>query len=81
MILFLADDSGVYLIPHPKRHCQTAEGSVYRSGDTWRVSACQSCACQDDGQIHCYSQTCPALSCNKSVLKKGQCCPYCLGKN
>jgi len=60
------------------RPCRSVlSGRRYASGDTWRVDACQSCACLD-GQITCFSQTCPILSCNKSVLKKGHCCPICV---
>ena len=60
------------------RHCTSHSGSVFSDGDIWRVSACQSCTCRD-GQIHCFYQTCPLLTCNKTMLKKGHCCPFCQG--
>lgn len=59
------------------RSCRSASsGRRYASGDTWRVDACQSCTCRD-GQIHCFSQTCPITPCKRPVLKKGHCCPIC----
>ncbi|KAK2165024.1 hypothetical protein LSH36_56g07015 [Paralvinella palmiformis] len=62
----------------PGSQCQVTPGMVFHSGDIWRVSACQSCMCRD-GQIHCYSQTCPLLTkCNKTIMRKGQCCPQCI---
>lgn len=73
------DDSAFPAPPVKARKvCRTESGTQFKDGDTWRVSPCQSCICQR-GQIHCFSQTCPQLNCNKTVFKKGQCCPNCLG--
>jgi hypothetical protein len=63
-----------------KKTCLSPSGSKFSEGDSWRVSACQSCVCRA-GQVHCFSQTCPPLSCTKTILKKGQCCPYCLDES
>lgn len=77
----LACPDGNELLPLPsgrknKNHCMSAAGVSYSSGDTWRVNGCQSCICQNS-QIHCFSQSCPLLTCNETQLKKGQCCPHC----
>lgn len=60
------------------RACVTNSGHVFAHHDTWRVTPCQSCVCRD-GQIHCFAQTCPALSCGRTRRVKGQCCPKCVG--
>ncbi|CAL1543997.1 unnamed protein product [Lymnaea stagnalis] len=60
-------------------HCRSSTSMMYKHGDVWRSTPCQSCTCQD-GQIHCYSQMCPPINCNRTVLKKGQCCPTCVGE-
>ncbi|XP_025103924.1 cysteine-rich motor neuron 1 protein-like isoform X1 [Pomacea canaliculata] len=62
------------LIPRP---CKSSTGMVWQHGMVWRAGPCQSCSCQG-GQVNCYSQVCPPLNCNKTVLRKGQCCPTCL---
>ncbi|XP_067680329.1 cysteine-rich motor neuron 1 protein-like [Haliotis asinina] len=59
------------------RPCKSDSGVVYKQGEVWKTSPCQSCTCRN-GQVHCYSQMCPPLNCNKTVLRKGQCCPSCL---
>uniref|UniRef100_A0A2C9K5C6 VWFC domain-containing protein n=1 Tax=Biomphalaria glabrata TaxID=6526 RepID=A0A2C9K5C6_BIOGL len=58
-------------------HCRSPTSMMYKHGETWQSTPCQSCTCLD-GQIICYNQVCPAVSCNKTVLKKGQCCPTCV---
>ncbi|XP_064623797.1 cysteine-rich motor neuron 1 protein-like isoform X2 [Lineus longissimus] len=63
-------------VPETNQSCSSVNGGSYRHGDTWRTNPCMSCTCRH-GQIHCFSQTCPILKCNNTVLRKGQCCPYC----
>uniref|UniRef100_A0A4W6DVL0 VWFC domain-containing protein n=1 Tax=Lates calcarifer TaxID=8187 RepID=A0A4W6DVL0_LATCA len=46
---------------------------------SWKANACTSCTC-NNGTIQCFSQRCPAANCRVPVLRKGQCCPHCLGK-
>lgn len=70
------DDIGM---PQPAsfpRHCKSSTGVYYKHGEVWRPTPCQSCACQN-GQIHCFNQMCPPVNCNRTILKKGQCCPIC----
>jgi len=76
----LACQDGSSLVALPpsgtRRSCVDDAGAHVSDGDSWRVSACQSCVCRT-GQVHCYSQTCHLLTCNKTVMRKGQCCPAC----
>lgn len=62
-----------------QQYCITIEGDVLLAGDSWRANACTSCAC-NNGTIQCFSQRCPAVNCRVPVLRKGQCCPHCLGE-
>uniref|UniRef100_A0A3Q3JSW6 Cysteine-rich motor neuron 1 protein n=1 Tax=Monopterus albus TaxID=43700 RepID=A0A3Q3JSW6_MONAL len=55
------------------------DGDVLLAGDSWKANACTSCTC-NNGTIHCFSQRCPAANCRVPVLRKGQCCPHCLGE-
>lgn len=62
-----------------KRTCRSETGGyLYNDGDMWKTNPCQSCTCRN-GQVHCFSQVCPTVTCSKSVLRKGSCCPTCLG--
>lgn len=61
-----------------KRTCRSETGGyLYNDGDMWKTNPCQSCTCRN-GQVHCFSQVCPTVTCSKSVLRKGSCCPTCL---
>ncbi|XP_072221440.1 cysteine-rich motor neuron 1 protein isoform X5 [Leuresthes tenuis] len=62
-----------------QEYCITSEGDVLLAGDSWRANACTSCTC-NNGTIQCFSQRCPAANCRVPVLRKGQCCPHCLGE-
>uniref|UniRef100_A0A8C6PPA7 Cysteine rich transmembrane BMP regulator 1 (Chordin like) n=1 Tax=Nothobranchius furzeri TaxID=105023 RepID=A0A8C6PPA7_NOTFU len=61
-----------------QQYCITSEGEVLIAGDSWKANACTSCTC-NNGTIQCFSQRCPAAKCRVPVLRKGQCCPHCLG--
>ncbi|XP_069773514.1 cysteine-rich motor neuron 1 protein-like isoform X2 [Narcine bancroftii] len=58
-------------------YCMSSDGNILLVGESWKPNACTSCMC-GDGAIQCFSQTCPAATCRLPVLRKGQCCPYCL---
>ncbi|XP_078419286.1 cysteine-rich motor neuron 1 protein isoform X2 [Cetorhinus maximus] len=58
-------------------YCMSSDGDILLVGESWKPNACTSCIC-GDGAIQCFSQTCPAALCRLPVLRKGQCCPYCL---
>ncbi len=79
-MIFPEEDGIIFPPVKQNRMCTSSSGTRFQSGDSWRVNACQSCKCED-GQIHCFSQACPLLTCNHTILKKGQCCPYCAGKS
>ncbi|CAF1390037.1 unnamed protein product [Adineta ricciae] len=61
--------------------CVLENGMIKHAGELWTTDACQSCLCPrgGTGQIECFSQTCKQdLPCSNPILKKGQCCPFCL---
>ncbi|KAG7466322.1 hypothetical protein MATL_G00163860 [Megalops atlanticus] len=58
-------------------YCVSSDGDVLMAGDSWKANACTSCTCSN-GTIQCFSQRCPPANCRVPVLRKGQCCPYCL---
>uniref|UniRef100_A0A3Q0S552 Cysteine-rich motor neuron 1 protein n=1 Tax=Amphilophus citrinellus TaxID=61819 RepID=A0A3Q0S552_AMPCI len=62
-----------------QEYCITSDGDMLLAGDSWKANACTSCTC-NNGTIQCFSQRCPAANCRVPVLRKGQCCPHCLGE-
>lgn len=59
-------------------YCRNEEGDIFLAAESWKPNMCSSCVCLD-GTISCFSETCPPVACARPVLRKGQCCPYCLG--
>lgn len=77
-----ADETQSPLLPvnsSQQEYCITNDGDVLVAGDSWKANACTSCTC-NNGTIQCFSQSCPAAHCRVPVLRKGQCCPHCLGE-
>uniref|UniRef100_A0AAY4CKR8 Cysteine-rich motor neuron 1 protein n=1 Tax=Denticeps clupeoides TaxID=299321 RepID=A0AAY4CKR8_9TELE len=60
-------------------YCISSDGDMLMAGDSWKANACTSCTCRN-GSIQCFSQHCPPAHCRVPVLRKGQCCPHCLGE-
>uniref|UniRef100_A0A8C7HBM7 Cysteine-rich motor neuron 1 protein n=1 Tax=Oncorhynchus kisutch TaxID=8019 RepID=A0A8C7HBM7_ONCKI len=58
-------------------YCRNKEGDIFLAAESWKPNTCSSCVCLD-GQISCFSESCPPVGCARPVLRKGQCCPYCL---
>ncbi|KAM4867988.1 cysteine-rich motor neuron 1 protein isoform 4-T4 [Thomomys bottae] len=58
-------------------YCKNDEGDIFLAAESWKPDVCTSCVCMDS-IISCYSESCPSVSCERPVLRKGQCCPYCL---
>jgi hypothetical protein len=61
--------------------CQLDNGMIKNAGELWKNNDCQACLCPrgGGGQIECFSQICnQSLPCSNPILKKGQCCPFCL---
>ncbi|XP_007886308.2 cysteine-rich motor neuron 1 protein [Callorhinchus milii] len=58
-------------------YCMSSDGDILLAGESWKPNACTSCMC-GDSIIQCFSQTCLPALCRLPVLRKGQCCPYCL---
>lgn len=61
-------------------YCRNEEGDIFLAAESWKPNVCSSCVCVD-GVISCFSESCPPVNCARPVLRKGQCCPYCLGTN
>uniref|UniRef100_A0A8C4X142 Cysteine-rich motor neuron 1 protein n=1 Tax=Eptatretus burgeri TaxID=7764 RepID=A0A8C4X142_EPTBU len=57
--------------------CVSENEDMFLDGEAWKADACVSCVCRG-GVVTCFPETCPVLSCKRPVLRKGQCCPYCL---
>ncbi|XP_078258376.1 extracellular matrix organizing protein FRAS1 isoform X5 [Rhinoraja longicauda] len=63
-------------LPKP---CSLA-GRKYEHGNQWKKTECTSCIC-DRGEIRCYTQMCPSLTCEKGLNKVkrfGRCCEECV---
>ncbi|XP_045142975.1 cysteine-rich motor neuron 1 protein isoform X3 [Echinops telfairi] len=58
-------------------YCKNDEGDIFLAAESWKPDVCTSCVCMDS-IISCYSESCPSVSCERPVLRKGQCCPYCI---
>ncbi|NP_001163917.1 cysteine rich transmembrane BMP regulator 1 (chordin-like) L homeolog precursor [Xenopus laevis] len=58
-------------------YCKNDEGDIFLAAESWKPNVCTSCVCMD-GIISCYSESCPPVTCERPVLRKGQCCPYCI---
>ncbi|XP_060268250.1 cysteine-rich motor neuron 1 protein isoform X4 [Ovis aries] len=58
-------------------YCKNDEGDIFLAAESWKPDVCTSCVCLDS-VISCYSESCPSVSCERPVLRKGQCCPYCI---
>lgn len=61
--------------------CVLDNGMIKHPGELWKQDDCRSCLCPrgGNGRSECFSQMCDLnLSCSNPVLKKGQCCPFCL---
>lgn len=61
-------------------YCRNEEGDIFLAAESWKPNVCSSCVCAD-GVISCFSESCLPVNCARPVLRKGQCCPYCLGTN
>ncbi|XP_073868066.1 cysteine-rich motor neuron 1 protein isoform X5 [Macaca fascicularis] len=58
-------------------YCKNDEGDIFLAAESWKPDVCTSCICIDS-VISCFSESCPSVSCERPVLRKGQCCPYCI---
>ncbi|XP_034808815.1 cysteine-rich motor neuron 1 protein isoform X4 [Pan paniscus] len=58
-------------------YCKNEEGDIFLAAESWKPDVCTSCICIDS-VISCFSESCPSVSCERPVLRKGQCCPYCI---
>ncbi|XP_032821019.2 cysteine-rich motor neuron 1 protein-like isoform X1 [Petromyzon marinus] len=59
------------------QYCVSEDGDIFLEGEVWKPNACESRVCRE-GRIVRFAERCPPVSCRRPVLRKGQCCPYCL---
>ena len=59
--------------------CLDSSNQMRAHGSSWKENDCNHCSCIN-GENRCFSyqHKCPRLKCARPILKKGQCCPYCL---
>lgn len=59
--------------------CFDSEFKNRPHGSQWKENDCIHCTCIN-GEIKCYNheKNCPRLNCERSILKKGNCCKYCI---
>ncbi|MBN3290083.1 CRIM1 protein, partial [Polypterus senegalus] len=79
---YACPDDQLKLLPinaSQQEFCVSTNGEISLAGESWKENPCTSCIC-NKGTIRCFSQGCPQAFCRIPVLRKGQCCPQCLGK-
>jgi hypothetical protein len=61
--------------------CLDSKNQVRSHGSSWKENDCLACECKN-GKSVCfdYSDRCTKLDCELQVIKKGECCPYCLNQ-
>ncbi|KAJ8291114.1 hypothetical protein GJAV_G00021550 [Gymnothorax javanicus] len=59
-----------------KNYCEF-RGKVYRSLQEFKVSACEKCRCEPNGEVHCTVAACAQTECVDPEYEPEQCCPIC----
>ncbi|XP_072551912.1 kielin/chordin-like protein [Salminus brasiliensis] len=49
---------------------------IYSNSQTFSPNPCSKCVCEN-GQINCEDVRCPSLSCSRTHVPQGSCCPDC----
>ncbi|CAL8271418.1 unnamed protein product [Lota lota] len=52
-------------------------GKTYRLLEEFRVSRCERCRCEANGEVYCSISDCPAPHCVDPSFEPNQCCPVC----
>ncbi|XP_022082453.1 zonadhesin-like [Acanthaster planci] len=56
--------------------CDISHNRRINHGETLKLDDCNTCTCTD-GRFDCTEKVCPALDCDKSVKRDGECCAKC----
>ncbi|KAG9335613.1 hypothetical protein JZ751_004378, partial [Albula glossodonta] len=59
-----------------KNYCEF-RGKVYRSLQEFKVSACEKCRCEANGEVLCTVAACAQTECVDPEYEPDQCCPIC----
>ncbi|XP_066541573.1 kielin/chordin-like protein [Hoplias malabaricus] len=59
----------------PSNEC-SYQGRIYRNNEIFSPHQCSQCVCQN-GKVECTEIRCPPLSCSKTFVPQGACCPVC----
>uniref|UniRef100_A0A8C8RDU9 Extracellular matrix protein 2 n=1 Tax=Pelusios castaneus TaxID=367368 RepID=A0A8C8RDU9_9SAUR len=68
-------ESSYSVLPGKKGHC-TANGMIMYDKAVWSPKPCITCLCSK-GKVICDETTCVPLTCHKTVVPEGECCPVC----
>uniref|UniRef100_A0A3Q3AWB8 Si:dkey-283b1.7 n=1 Tax=Kryptolebias marmoratus TaxID=37003 RepID=A0A3Q3AWB8_KRYMA len=52
-------------------------GKTYMLLEEFRVSRCERCRCEANGEVYCRISDCPATHCVNPVYEPDHCCPIC----
>ncbi|XP_078284120.1 brorin [Rhinoraja longicauda] len=59
-----------------KNYCEFRE-KKYKQLEEFRVSPCEKCRCEPNGEVHCSVAECAQVECVDPVYEPDQCCPVC----
>ncbi|XP_043374776.1 extracellular matrix protein 2 isoform X3 [Dermochelys coriacea] len=68
-------ESSYSVLPGKKGHC-TANGMIMYDKAVWSPKPCITCLCSK-GKVICDETTCFSLTCHKTEIPEGECCPVC----
>ncbi|XP_074861909.1 extracellular matrix protein 2 [Carettochelys insculpta] len=68
-------ESSYSVLPGKKGHC-TANGMMMYDKAVWSPKPCITCLCSK-GKVICDETTCLPLTCHRTVIPEGECCPVC----
>ncbi|XP_074814307.1 extracellular matrix protein 2 isoform X4 [Natator depressus] len=68
-------ESSYSVLPGKKGHC-TANGMIMYDKAVWSPKPCITCLCSK-GKVICDETTCLSLTCHKTEIPEGECCPVC----
>uniref|UniRef100_A0A8C4Y6K1 Extracellular matrix protein 2 n=1 Tax=Gopherus evgoodei TaxID=1825980 RepID=A0A8C4Y6K1_9SAUR len=68
-------ESSYNVLPGKKGHC-TANGMIMYDKAVWAPKPCITCLCSK-GKVICDETTCLSLTCHKTMIPEGECCPVC----
>ncbi|XP_073500423.1 extracellular matrix protein 2 isoform X4 [Phyllobates terribilis] len=75
-VLGISEQAPIYnIIPAKKGHCMVNGIAMYDKA-VWSPKPCVTCMCSNGNEI-CDETVCPPLTCPKTEIPTGECCPVC----